>query len=121
MIMYNRLTKLTGVFLCVISMISIACEDDIDPVIQELNTSRVFAPVGLEARVRNQVNIELSWTADPSVDQYIIEFFQDSLVFSGENAKLEALHRKWGSAGMFHRRDGGLIVPSSNVFLRVGR
>ena len=82
--MYNRLTKLTGVFLCVISMISIACEDDIDPVIQELNTSRVFAPVGLEARVRNQVNIELSWTADPSVDQYIIEFFQDSLVFSGD-------------------------------------
>ena len=84
MIMYNRITKLTGVLLCVISMISISCEDDIDPVIQELNTSRVFAPVGLEARVRNQVDIELSWTADPSVDQYIIEFFQDSLVFSGD-------------------------------------
>ena len=79
--MYNKIKKLTGILLCVLSLVPVACEDDIDPVIEELSTSRTFAPVGLEARVRNQVDIELSWTAEDDVDQYIVEFFQDSLRF----------------------------------------
>lgn len=82
--MYNKIKKLTGILLCVLSLVPMACEDDIDPVIEELSTSRTFAPVGLEARVRNQVDIELSWTAEDDVDQYIVEFFQDSLRFSGD-------------------------------------
>lgn len=82
--MYNKLTKFIGIMLCVVSVISVACEDDIDPVIEDLSNSRVFAPVGLEAKSRNQVDIQLSWTVDPSVDQYIVEFFQDSLLFSGD-------------------------------------
>jgi len=54
-----------------------ACEDDIDPVITELQTSRAFAPVGLESRVRNQIEIELSWTVNPDVDEYKVQFSED--------------------------------------------
>ncbi|MEQ8472237.1 MAG: DUF5123 domain-containing protein [Marinoscillum sp.] len=82
--MYTRIKKITGLLLCALFVVPMACEDDIDPVITELSTPRTFAPVGLEARVRNQVDIELSWTADPNVDQYAIEFYQDSLNFSGD-------------------------------------
>ncbi len=82
--MYTRIKKFTGILLCALSLVPMACKDDIDPVITELTKSRAFAPVGLEARVRNQVDIELSWTANPDVDQYVIEFFQDSLRFSGD-------------------------------------
>ena len=60
------------------------CKDDIDPLITEITTLRPFAPVGLEARVRNQVDMELSWTANGDLDEYIIEIFQDSLEFAGD-------------------------------------
>jgi len=60
------------------------CEDDIDEVITEINTVRPFAPVGLEARVRNQIDLELSWNTNADIDEYIIEIFQDSLLFAGD-------------------------------------
>jgi len=60
------------------------CKDDIDPLITEINTVRPFAPVGLEARVRNQVDLELSWNANGDMDEYIVEIFQDSLQFAGD-------------------------------------
>lgn len=84
--MYFRIKKITGMLLCAcaLSVLPMACNDDIDPVITALDFDRAFAPVGLEARVRSQVNIELSWTADPRVDQYVVEFFQDSLTFAGD-------------------------------------
>ena len=52
------------------------CDYD-EEVIQELEVSREFAPVGLDARVRNQVNVELNWTVDESVERYIVEFSDD--------------------------------------------
>jgi hypothetical protein len=54
-----------------------ACDDQIDPVVQELNTSRVFSPVGLEVRVRNQTTVELNWSARKEVDYYVVEFSED--------------------------------------------
>ena len=70
--------------ICVTALFTAACEDDIDPLITELETARPFAPVGLEARVRNQVDLEFSWTANGDIDEYIIEIFQDSLEFFGD-------------------------------------
>jgi hypothetical protein len=55
-----------------------SCEDDIDPVITELQTSRAFAPVGLEARVRNQIEIELTWTVNPDIAEYVVQFSEDN-------------------------------------------
>jgi len=81
----NTLYKIFfGNMIVVIAFLTIACEDDIEPLITELETARPFAPVGLEARVRNQVDLELSWTASADVDEYIIEIFQDSLEFFGD-------------------------------------
>ena len=82
--MYTRIKKFTGILLCVLFIVPMACEDDIDPVITDIDTPRAFAPVGLEARVRNQVDIELSWAAKDGIDQYLVEFYQDSLRFSGD-------------------------------------
>ena len=45
--------------------------------IEELPIDREFAPVALEARVRNQVNVELNWTVDENVESYIVEFSDD--------------------------------------------
>ena len=70
--------------MCLLALVPIACEDDIDPVVEELSNSRAFAPVALEARIRNQVDIELSWRVDEGVSEYVVEFFQDSLRFSGD-------------------------------------
>ena len=81
----NTLYKIfSGILICAMAWFTMACKDEIDPIITELNTARTFAPVGLEALVRNQIEIELSWTARTDVDEYIIEYFQDSLQFIGD-------------------------------------
>jgi len=81
----NTLYKIfSGIMICVIALFTMACEDDIDTLITELETARPFAPVGLEARVRNQIDLELSWNANGDMDEYIVEIFQDSLEFVGD-------------------------------------
>jgi hypothetical protein len=60
----------------------IACSDNIDPVITELDTDRAFAPVDLIARVRNMTMLELSWLVKEDVKEYVVEFSEDSLDFS---------------------------------------
>ena len=46
--------------------------------------SRNFSPTGVEAKVRNRTNVELSWNRAEGVTQYNIEVFaNDSLTFSG--------------------------------------
>ncbi len=83
--MKNRISKYLIVVLGGLLIFGVnGCKDDIDPLITEINTVRPFAPVGLEARIRNQVDLELSWTANPDIDEYIIEIFQDSLQFAGD-------------------------------------
>lgn len=50
--------------------------------------SRNFSPTGLEAKVRNRTNVELSWNRAEGVTQYNIEVFaNDSLTFAGTPAK----------------------------------
>ena len=81
----NTILKIfSGIAFCAIAILPMSCEDKIDPVITELNTDRPFAPVGLIARVRNQIDIELSWAARSNVNQYVVEFFKDSLQFIGD-------------------------------------
>ena len=49
-----------------------------------VNYARNFAPVGLEAKVRNNTNVELSWTVMPEADKYLIEVYEnDELEFEG--------------------------------------
>lgn len=57
--------------------------------IEELQVDREFAPVALDARVRNQINVELNWTVDENAESYIVEFANDSLMFDNIVKTLE--------------------------------
>jgi hypothetical protein len=70
-----------GMLIGFLSVTFIACEDNIDPLVEELDFSRVFAPIDLTARVRNQTIIELNWTTKDDADKYVIEYSEDSLDF----------------------------------------
>ena len=61
-----------------LALIPMACEDDIDPVIEELVTERAFAPVGLTVRIRNQVVAELDWTVRDDADSFLIQISDDN-------------------------------------------
>ena len=52
------------------------CEKQ-DTLIEELNINREFAPVDLVSFIRNQINVELNWTVDDNVDNYLVEFSED--------------------------------------------
>lgn len=46
--------------------------------IEELPVNREFAPIELNAMVRNQINVELNWRVDNNVDHYVVEFSEDA-------------------------------------------
>jgi hypothetical protein len=59
-----------------------ACEDKIDPIIEELELQRVLSPTDLTARVRNLTTIELTWVTRADADHYVVEFSEDNLEFN---------------------------------------
>ncbi len=59
-----------------------ACDDDIDPVMEELPITRVFAPSGIEADITNQTTVTISWNTNKNIDSYQIEISQDNLEFT---------------------------------------
>jgi hypothetical protein len=59
----------------------VACDDEIQPV-EEIQFSRVMTPIGLQAFVRTQTTIELNWSPREGVSSYVVEFSEDSLLFS---------------------------------------
>lgn len=58
-----------------------ACEDIDD--VRELNLDRLLSPTDLVARVRNKVDIELSWKAMDKAQAYVIEVFMEDPDFAG--------------------------------------
>ena len=63
------------------SLIFVGCKDDIDPIIEELDFNRVFAPTEITARIRNMTTVELSWEAQKEASSFIVKCREDSLVF----------------------------------------
>jgi hypothetical protein len=51
-----------------------ACDDQSDE-ITALSADRLFSPINLEARVVNQVNVRLSWSAVKGADTYAIDVY----------------------------------------------
>lgn len=78
----KNIFKSIGLAIIALPMFTLSCSDDIDPVIRELDLDRPLAPVNLRAFVRNQTALELSWDVKQNVDEYIVEFSQDSLEFN---------------------------------------
>lgn len=66
----------------VLAFTTFGCEPKEDPVIEELDVNRVFAPTGLTGFIRNVTSIELNWNIRNDAERYIVEFSQDSLEFN---------------------------------------
>ncbi|HUW92448.1 MAG TPA: DUF5123 domain-containing protein [Bacteroidales bacterium] len=52
------------------------CEEKIDPIIEELNFNRAFAPVGLFAQISNVTTVTLSWSATKNTEHYLLEIYE---------------------------------------------
>lgn len=48
-----------------------------DVLIEDLQVDREFAPIGLKAMIRNQTAVELNWTQDDDVQNYVVEISKD--------------------------------------------
>jgi hypothetical protein len=72
---------LKTLFTILITFIVVSCGYNED-VIEELSTSREFAPIDLTARVRNQTRVELNWVVQENIDKYIVEFSADDPSFT---------------------------------------
>lgn len=75
---FKNIAVLLGVF----SMLFVACDDDISPLVEKLEFDRVFSPTDIDAKVRNQIGVELTWAVAEDADHYIVEFSNDSLQFN---------------------------------------
>ena len=64
------------------SLIFVGCEDNLDPIVEKLDFSRVFTPINLTARIRNMTTVELNWDLRDDADSYVVEISEDSLEFS---------------------------------------
>lgn len=60
-----------------------SCESYNEGLLDGIDNTREFSPIGLKATIRNQTTVELSWTAktDDNVDHYVIEFSADDPEF----------------------------------------
>jgi hypothetical protein len=75
---------LKGLFTFIILITVVSCDYGTydEDVIEELNVTREFAPIGLEKFVRNQTVVELNWAADENAKNYVVEFSADDTTFS---------------------------------------
>ncbi|MGL5272146.1 MAG: DUF4957 domain-containing protein, partial [Phocaeicola sp.] len=56
--------------------------------LDSLEFDRIFTPIGLEARVVNQVDVRLTWKTSAGAESYTIELFSnDSLTFAGSPSR----------------------------------
>ncbi|NDW10233.1 DUF4957 domain-containing protein [Dysgonomonas sp. 520] len=72
------LTIFSGAFM-------VACDDDIDPVIDSLDFDRLMAPVGVSAKITNYMTVNLTWQSVKGADNYVVELYKDSMEFLEEN------------------------------------
>lgn len=63
-----------------LALVPMACEDDIDPLVEEVVYSRVLAPVDLTVRIRNQVTAEVDWNASSNANSYVVQFSDDNFI-----------------------------------------
>jgi hypothetical protein len=64
------------------STILISCDGYNVDLLNELDVTRVFSPIGLTAKVSNQTTVELNWTLRDDADHYVVEFSADDPNFT---------------------------------------
>ncbi|WP_439130006.1 DUF5123 domain-containing protein [Polaribacter sp.] len=73
-----------GIFaiLLIVNITSCGITNYDEDVIEELSLEREFAPINLEAKIRNQTTVELSWDGREEVSNYLVEFSADDPDFN---------------------------------------
>lgn len=72
------------IFCLALGAILMASCSDASEEIFGVDYPRNFSPIGLEAKVRNNTNVELSWTVMPEAANYVVEVYEDDeLEFDG--------------------------------------
>ncbi len=80
----KKILRNIAFFLGAFSMLLItACEDKIPPIIEELDFSRAFTPVGLTADISNVTTVTLSWSVEKNTDHYVLEIYEGTDFASG--------------------------------------
>ncbi|MGV8090964.1 MAG: DUF5123 domain-containing protein [Mangrovibacterium sp.] len=75
-------TTIKNIFIIGLLFLLPACEDKIDPLIEELQVERVFSPLELKAQIRNKTTVELSWKLRNDAESYVVEISEGNLDFS---------------------------------------
>jgi hypothetical protein len=57
------------------------CESYNEGLLDSIDASRAFSPIGLTAKVKNQTTVELNWTTREDADHYVVEFSADDVDF----------------------------------------
>ncbi len=71
----SNLLWITGFF----AIFFVSCDDDIDPVIEELNYSRVLSVTNLEISIVDIYKAEIDFDVDDNADYYLLSFYKDSM------------------------------------------
>ena len=74
---FKNILLVLGLF----SLTFVSCEDR-DPIIEELQFDRVFTPLDLQVRIRNNTTAELNWKLKEDAGSYVVEISEDSLLFN---------------------------------------
>ncbi|WP_158651242.1 DUF5123 domain-containing protein [Pseudotamlana carrageenivorans] len=69
------------IFALVLTVLVNSCGYNED-LVEELEFEREFAPVALKATVRNQTYVELNWTIEDGISDYLVEFSADDPDFN---------------------------------------
>ena len=81
-------------YICMLGLatmaLTTACDDQSD-LVTEIDYSRLFAPINLEAKVTGQVNVRLNWSTVSGATSYVVEFYEDTdqVTDSEENDEAE--------------------------------
>jgi hypothetical protein len=79
--MKNKIKNI-GFIIGIFSLILVGCKDNIDPVVEKLDFSRVFTPLNLKVQIRNMTTAELTWDTKADASSYMVEISEDSLAFT---------------------------------------
>ncbi|MFA5328233.1 MAG: DUF5123 domain-containing protein [Prolixibacteraceae bacterium] len=74
--------KNIGFIIGIFSLIFVGCKDNIDPIVEKLDFSRVFTPLNLSVKIRNMTTAEITWDTKSDAESYVLEISKDSLQFN---------------------------------------
>jgi hypothetical protein len=79
-------TTIKNIFIIALLFLLPACEDKIDPLIEEIQFERVFTPLELKAQIRNKTTVELTWNLRNDAESYVVEISEDNFTTIAKTA-----------------------------------